>query len=133
MRREGISKEFIITLFIIAIAFLIIGFYFIPQKRYHEFIGTGKSMEPTFYEGDLLLVDPNIDPVEMDIIVFSCLKCENIDSTEILTKRIYEVNNEMCFWLLGDNQLSSHDSTEFGWLCEDDLKIYGVVVGIKNK
>lgn len=133
MKREGTSKEFYITLIIIAIIFLIIGFYFLPQNRYIEFIGNGSSMEPTFYDGDVLIVDPKRTPNEMDMIVFSCHTCKHISEEEILTKRIYEVDAKGCFWLLGDNQLKSHDSTEFGWLCEEDLQVYGVVVGTKKE
>jgi len=132
MKRGGISKEFIISLFVIAIIFLIIGFYFIPQERYIEFVGTGSSMEPTFYDGDVLYVDPQAKPEEMDIIVFSCENCEGISPDEILTKRIYKINESGCFWLVGDNRQKSLDSSIFGWLCKDDMTIFGVVVGKKT-
>ncbi|MEA1926131.1 MAG: S24 family peptidase [Patescibacteria group bacterium] len=84
MREGELSKGFYLVVFIIAVTFLVVGFYFLPSDRYDVFLGTGNSMEPTLSDGDELTVDPKQEPKPGDIIVFSCLTCPNVSSDEIL-------------------------------------------------
>lgn len=131
-RNAEFSKSFYFILFIIAVVTLIIGFSFLPSHNYKTFIGTGDSMEPTLSDGDELLVDPKAIPELGDIVVFSCFSCDGISPEEILTKRLIEIDQQGCYWLTGDNKKNSFDSRDTRWLCEDDLEVFGVVVGINS-
>lgn len=131
MKRKVFSKTFYFFIFFIAIVFLVIVFVFDPSGRFATFIGSGSSMEPTLFDGDELVVDTKREVVENDIIVFDCLSCPWID--EALTKRVQKIDEHGCFWVVGDNPSSSFDSKDFGWLCEDDIGLIGVVSEIKRK
>ena len=130
--KEGkeFSKDFYFSLVIIAAVTLIIGFSFLPSTRFDTFIGTGDSMKPALLDGDELLVDPKRTPRSGDIVVFSCLSCDDLSEDEILTKRLIDVDGNGCYWLLGDNQATSLDSRSLGWLCEDEIDVFGVVVKV---
>lgn len=114
------------------IIFVFLAYHYVPSRRYVEFIGEGSSMEPTLFHGDTLIVDPRALPQENDLIVFNCKTCEK-NNEEIMTKRLYEINSEGCYWLLGDNRENSFDSKDYGWLCEDDIEYHGVVKEIVNE
>ncbi len=133
MNKGDFSKGFYLIVFVVAVIFLIVGFYFLPSSRYDTFLGTGNSMEPTLFDGNELTVDPKREPEQGDIIVFSCQTCPSISSDEILTKRLYDIDKNGCYWVLGDNQSNSFDSRDMGWLCYDDIKLYGVVIDIKKQ
>jgi signal peptidase I len=110
------------------------------QKKYNDthetFIGTGDSMLPTFSDGDELVVDSTLEPKAEDIIIFECARC-NIPENElrILTKRLKKIDQNGCYWVEGDNQENSYDSRrpELGWLCSQDIKLFGVVVSVRSK
>ncbi|MEA2006905.1 MAG: S24/S26 family peptidase [Patescibacteria group bacterium] len=129
----GFSKEFyVVTLFILAVAVVIV-FKYIPASRYQTFIGSGSSMEPTFFDGDELTVDTKISPAIGDAIIFDCVSCDGYTGDFALTKRIYKINLGGCYWLMGDNKEISYDSRISGWLCPDEnIKVHGVVVDVKH-
>lgn len=101
------------------------------QQKLEYFEGKGQSMEPTFKTGDILVADKTAKPHEGDIIVFECKKCQKINSEEgdIMTKRVMRIDEKGCYWVEGDNKEISYDSRqrEVGWLCPDDLRVFGVV------
>ena len=131
-----VSKNgYSVAFYVIAILALLIAVFiankYVPNRKYVEFVGVGSSMEPALFDGDTLWVDPDEIPSERDIIVFSCLSCDPSQSSETMTKRVYDINETGCYWLLGDNRETSHDSRNFGWLCEDDMELHGVVEKIE--
>ncbi len=107
------------------------------EDKLEYFEGKGRSMEPTFKTGDVLVVDKIAKPHENDIIVFDCIKCPGTDPEEgnIMTKRVMRIDEKSCFWVEGDNKEVSYDSrqAEVGWLCPSDLEVLGVVKRIENK
>ncbi|MCK5080577.1 MAG: S26 family signal peptidase [Candidatus Moranbacteria bacterium] len=123
----------------LALFLLLTGFFFnklLQDKRYEEsleyFVGQGDSMIPTILDGEEVIADPNKKPEIGDIVVFSCEKCKiNSDDIDILTKRLLRENLDGCYWVEGDNKGNSYDSRNFGWLCPDDIELYGAVLDKK--
>jgi signal peptidase I len=133
MNRSGFSKEFYAVTLVILIVAVVIGFKYIPAARYQTFVGSGRSMEPTLFDGDELTVDTKASPAIGDAIVFDCVSCEGYTGNFALTKRIYKINSDGCFWLMGDNKEISYDSRVSGWLCpEENILVHGVVVDVKR-
>ncbi len=132
--QEKFSKEFYVIMLITSIAFLYIIFNFLPDTTETIFIGEGSSMEPTLQDEDEVVVNSERKPQAGDILVFKCkTKCKEFPG-EIMTKRLAQIDENNCYWLLGDNQEVSYDSRIFGKLCPQDLEVYGVVTDvIRNK
>ncbi len=125
--------------FIFLIAAAILCHHLIQKKlaedRMEYFVGEGRSMEPTFYDGDELKVDPAKEPTEGDVIVFRCKSCDIEENTEgIMTKRLRLINKENCYWVEGDNPEVSLDSRDkkIGWLCPQDIELFGVVIEVEK-
>lgn len=131
--QEGFSKGFYFTIAIVSIIFLFIIFKVLPDTTKTAFVGEGSSMEPTLHDGDEIIVDSRRTPRAGEIIVFQCKeKCKDFPG-EIMTKRLYSIDENGCYWVLGDNSAVSYDSRIFGKLCKNDFELYGVVVGTKDK
>jgi hypothetical protein len=83
---------------------------------------SGKSMEPTLYDGDTLILNFFSTPKVDDIVVFDCFsKCNSTGKLEVLTKRIIKIDENGCYWVEGDNKDFSRDSRTFGNLCPSDI------------
>lgn len=131
-KNPGFSKSFIVVVAMIAFVFVLLYFKYVPSGRYETFVGVGKSMYPTFTEGQEIIVDTKASPLQGDAIVFDCLQCQDLPNGETLTKRVYQINNAGCYWLMGDNQEVSYDSRVTGWLCPDEhIRVHGVVIGTR--
>lgn len=133
MRSDFSMGFYVVTLLILAVA-VVVAFKYIPASRYVTFIGSGSSMEPTFFDGDELIVDTNVSPAIGDAVIFDCISCQGYTGDFALTKRIYKINSDGCYWLMGDNKEISYDSRVSGWLCPNkNIKVHGVVVDVKHK
>ncbi|MBT3356164.1 S26 family signal peptidase [bacterium] len=131
--QEGFSRGFYITMLVVSIVFVYIVFTVLPDTTKTVFVGEGSLMEPTLLDGDEVVVSTGKLPREGDIIVFKCKdKCVEFPG-EIMTKRLDTINENGCYWVLGDNSDVSYDSRTFGELCPKDLELYGVVVDVKRK
>ena len=131
MNENGFSKSFYLVTFAILAIAVVFAFKYVPSSRYQVFIGTGTSMEPTLFDGDEITVDPKSIPQRGDAIVFDCTSCEGYSGSDALTKRIYEIDQRGCYWVMGDNKEISYDSRIAGWLCPDqNIKVHGVVIKV---
>lgn len=98
---------------------------------------SGKSMEPWIPDGSLTHAYPADVSVVGDIVAFDCLseKCA-VDGVMLShTKFLRDIDSRGCYYLVGREDryfdgkewTYSFDSTEYGYLCADDLKVLGVV------
>lgn len=84
---------------------------------------SGKSMEPTYQDGDKVFTEVYSEPEIGDVIVFDCLsKCSRNGDDRILVKRLTNIDENGCYWVRGDNTDDSFDSRNFGYLCGDDIQ-----------
>lgn len=74
-----------------------------------RFIVSGKSMEPTYYDGDKLFVTQKL----FGIGVGSVVVLEDPRDKKMILKRIVDVSNGE-FFVKGDNPVFSTDSGDFG-------------------
>lgn len=130
--------EYFFTLIFLLASFLIC-FQLIKNKKEQQniitFIGEGKSMEPTFYDGEVLKVNKEKKPREGDVIIFECLNCDlPAGENNVMAKRLQLINKENCYWVEGDNKEISLDSrdSKIGWLCPKDINLLGVVIGVEK-
>ena len=87
---------------------------------------SGRSMEPTYYDGDMAVAVKVSDyrDIEVgDICVFK------YDSKELI-KRVAEIRQDG-FWVLGDNAENSHDSRAFGVVPYNEIQ-YKVAFSIPS-
>ncbi len=132
-KESGFSKSFYLITFAILTMAIVFALKYIPSSRYEVFIGTGTSMEPTLFNNDEITVDPQAIPERGDVIVFDCISCEGYSGSGTLTKRIYEIDQQGCFWVMGDNKEISYDSRIAGWLCPgQNIEVHGVVIKITH-
>lgn len=109
--------KLLFSIFLIISAIIVAGFFWITSIQV-----SGKSMEPTFYDGDTLVVNFFSTPRVDDIVVFDCFsKCNSTGKLEVLTKRITRIDENGCYWVEGDNKDFSRDSRTFGNLCPSDI------------
>jgi hypothetical protein len=93
----------------------------------------GHSMEHLgFDDGKLVDVLPASDFNVGDVIAFECnrVECDGAYIKEIAGKM-----NNSCYWVEGRKDIWKEDGkrkqsldsrTTYGWLCDDDIEIYGV-------
>lgn len=86
----------------------------------------GNSMNPTFKDGCLLLIDYNATPKDGDILVLNTEGLEGWenDATQIV-KRYYADYSTDGYYVLGDNAEVSYDSRYCGEIPKD--RLIGVV------
>jgi hypothetical protein len=100
---------------------------------------SGASMEPWFRNGQKVIIhkrQPEID----DAVAFRCFKdlCEDGQDDNAVLKFLKKkevVDGETCYWFEGRPdryifegvEYGSFDSTRYGWVCDKEIKIYGVI------
>ncbi len=71
---------------------------------------TGKSMEPSFREGDYVLVNRLSRMKAEDVVVL-----EHPKTKQLVLKRVLKRRKDKLF-VIGDNSSHSSDSRSFGWV-----------------
>lgn len=86
----------------------------------------GKSMEPTFHDGQIVQYSVKAVPKSGDIIYFDCLveKCHH----QTVAHRLIAVSTDGCMTIEGDNQPISFDTKDYGCLMPRDIHINGVIL-----
>lgn len=75
----------------------------------------GSSMDPTFNDGDIILVDFKGIPKDQDIVILTTSYIENYEiEGEHIVKRYYEEFSTDGLYVLGDNAKVSYDSRYYG-------------------
>lgn len=112
--------KFIKILFIFLVSFFIlitIALFWMTSIKVE-----GKSMEPTFYNGEILFFNFFSSSKINDVIVFDCFsKCTLSGKAITLVKRLDKIDGNGCYWVEGDNKEHSFDSRNYGWLCPSDF------------
>lgn len=75
-------------------------------------------MNPTLYDGEVVLVDRNAEPQVGDIVVAK----HPVEQTTEIVKRIARINEHGHYFLVGDNLEDSNDSREFGAVRREYIK-----------
>lgn len=87
---------------------------------------SGKSMEPTFQDGDLLLVNFTATPKDGDVLILDTADMEGWDNSATqIVKRYYAQYSTDGYYVLGDNSEHSYDSRCCGEI--DKERLIGVV------
>lgn len=84
----------------------------------HKYICEGTSMNPTLYDGEVVLVDRNAEIEVGDIVVAK----HPLEQTSEIVKRIARINEHGHYFLVGDNLEDSNDSREFGAVIREYIK-----------
>lgn len=114
---------------------IIFGFYKVDNSlstyEVHKIVG--KSMNPTLYENDKITIKITSSANEGDLITADCnsVKCENPTRKHLAKRLLYK--KDSCYFIAGDNQPISFDSYDYGWLCNDELIITGIITKINDK
>lgn len=88
---------------------------------------SGISMEPTFQDGDLLLVNFKITPEDGDVLILDTSDMEGWENSATqIVKRYYAKYSTDGYYVLGDNSEHSYDSRYCGEI--DKERLVGVVV-----
>ena len=75
----------------------------------------GHSMDPTFDDGDIILVDFKGIPKDGDVVILTTSYIENYEiEGEHVIKRYYEEYSTDGLFVLGDNSKVSYDSRYYG-------------------
>jgi signal peptidase I len=78
---------------------------------------TGKSMEPTINDGDIVIYMDSWGIKPGDVVVFKTPEWEKWPKEDWMwIKRIDHIKDDMQFWLLGDNPEESYDSRDMGYV-----------------
>lgn len=88
---------------------------------------SGISMEPTFQDGDLLLVNFKVTPEDGDVLILDTSDMEGWENSATqIVKRYYAKYSTEGYYVLGDNSEHSYDSRYCGEI--DKERLVGVVV-----
>lgn len=75
----------------------------------------GSSMNPTFNDGDIILVDLKSEPKDNDVVILTTSYIEGYEiEGEYIIKRYYEEYSTDGLFVLGDNAAVSYDSRYYG-------------------
>lgn len=119
-RFSKVAKQVVVVVGIIATVFYIVNNYSIHQV-------SGHSMDPTFQDGDLILVKLTGEPQNMDVVVLTTTKIDNYENDPgNVIKRYYEDYSTDGYFVLGDNSEVSYDSRYYGEAPKEALQ--GIVV-----
>jgi signal peptidase I len=113
------AKYVLLLVTIVPIVLFVILIFVVSFTGKQQFQVDGPSMEPTLHSGEYVTADKSRPIKTNDIIVFEY-------NDKIYIKRIIKMKDN-CFWVEGDNKENSEDSRELGWICQPDIKYYGVV------
>lgn len=104
----------------LTILVIILIMYYQSSENY---IGVGHSMEPRFKDSQKLTVFIHHAPKIGSSVVFECMvdKCH-----PGLKHKFVRKIEENCYWMEGLSE-KSFDSRNYGWLCDKEIKIKGVV------
>lgn len=88
---------------------------------------SGTSMEPTFKDGDILLVNFRVTPKDGDVLILDTSDMDEWEnSANQIVKRYYAKHSTDGYYVLGDNADHSYDSRYCGEI--DKERLIGVVV-----
>ena len=79
---------------------------------------TGSSMEPSYSDGDYLLVSRLRSPRKGDVVVLQ-------QAGRQILKRVQKIKGRK-YYVRGDNKKQSTDSRAFGWISKEE--IFGKVI-----
>ncbi len=113
-------KKYILYFSLLALAIWVLTRFGVTQVH-------GNSMNPTYSDGDYLIVDFKKEPEDGDVVIIdtSNIKNWNNSSTQIV-KRYYAEYSTDGLYVLGDNSESSYDSRHVGEIDKECLM--GVVI-----
>lgn len=109
---------------VIIVGFLVFNKYYLVKHYYHFAVSGNSMQELGFNNGETLWAkygDCNIG----NICVFQCnsSKCGGLE----LIKQVKD-KKDGCYWMEGNpSGKDTADSRNFGWLCDNELRIIGVV------
>ena len=87
---------------------------------------SGISMEPTFKDGDLLLVNYRVTPKDGDVLILDTSDMEGWENSATqIVKRYHAKYSKDGYYVLGDNADHSYDSRYCGEI--DKERLIGVV------
>lgn len=93
-------------------------FLLIPLGRRYKYICEGKSMNPTLYDGEAVLVDPNAEIKVGDIVIAK----HPVEQVTKVAKRVKSISERGHYFLIGDNLEDSQDSRDYGAVTRDYIK-----------
>ncbi len=85
-------------------------------------------MDPTLSSGKFSYTNVfDRNPDIGDIVQFYCPN-EKCGRFPLVVHRVTDINQDGCYWILGDNRENAYDSGDYGWLCpHKDIWITGTV------
>lgn len=111
-------KKALIYIGILVFAYMITSKYDLTQVA-------GTSMNPTFNDGDYVIVDKTIEPEDLDVVIIKVDDEDRYGAGQII-KRYYEEYSVNGLYVIGDNVDHSLDSRVVGEFDKEDCA--GVVV-----
>lgn len=85
----------------------------------HKYICEGESMNPTLRDGEVVLVDRDVERVDAgDIVVIK----DPLGQASELIKRVERIDSRGNYFVVGDNLSDSNDSRDFGAVARDRIK-----------
>lgn len=84
---------------------------------------SGHSMDPTFDDGDYVLIMNKKAPSDNDVVILDTSKIAKFDhDVPELIKRYYKDKSTNGYYILGDNSAASYDSRYFGEVEKDSYE-----------